>query len=107
MSMAQDAPSQPNDAVRHARAVVQALYVADLASQSLGIELVDVAPGQVQIAMTVRPDMINGFGMCHGGIVFAFADTALWSAPLLGANRRETQNPVPASRSNWRSGSDR
>jgi acyl-CoA thioesterase len=76
MSMPQGAPSEPNDATRRARAVVQALYVADLASQSLGIEILDVAPGQVQIAMTVRPDMVNGFGMCHGGIVFAFADTA-------------------------------
>src|ERR1700733_1623400 len=65
-----------DEAVHRARAVVQSLYLADLASQSLGIEIVDVAPGQVQIAMTVRPDMVNGFGMCHGGIVFAFADSA-------------------------------
>ena len=65
-----------DDAVRRARAVVQALYLADLASQSLGIDIVDVAPGRVQIAMTVRPDMLNGHGMCHGGMVFAFADSA-------------------------------
>jgi acyl-CoA thioesterase len=65
------------DEARHrARAVVEALHLADLASQSLGIEIVDVAPGAVQIAMTVRPDMLNGHGMCHGGIIFAFADSA-------------------------------
>src|SRR6202163_4055140 len=52
------------------------LFVADLASQALGIEIIDVAPGRVQIAMTVRPDMVNGLGLCHGGIVFAFADSA-------------------------------
>ena len=65
-----------DDAVHRAREVVQSLYDADLASQSLGIEIIDVAPGRVRIAMTVRPDMVNGHGMCHGGIVFAFADSA-------------------------------
>jgi acyl-CoA thioesterase len=69
-------PAAADDDVQRARAMVQALYLADLASQSLGIEILDVAPGRVQIAMTVRPDMVNGHGMCHGGIVFAFADSA-------------------------------
>ena len=64
------------DAAHRAREVVQSLYEADLASQSLGIEIIDVAPGRVRIGMTVRPDMVNGHGMCHGGIVFAFADSA-------------------------------
>ena len=76
MSMAQETPLTADDPVRRARAAVQSLYLADLASQSLGIEVIDVAPGTVQIAMTVRPDMVNGYGMCHGGIVFAFADSA-------------------------------
>jgi acyl-CoA thioesterase len=65
-----------DEAVHRARAVVQSLYLADLASQSLGIEIIDVAPGEVQIAMTVRAEMLNGHGMCHGGIIFAFADSA-------------------------------
>jgi acyl-CoA thioesterase len=66
----------PDEAVQRAREVVRSLYEADLASQSLGIEIIDVAPGRVRIAMTVRADMVNGYGMCHGGIVFAFADSA-------------------------------
>jgi len=74
--MPRDTTSPTDDAVRRARAVVQALCVADLASQALGIEFIDVAPGRVQIAMTVRPDMVNGHGMCHGGVVFTFADSA-------------------------------
>src|SRR3984957_1320076 len=64
------------DDMHRAREVVQSLFLADLASQALGIEIIDVAPGRVQIAMMVRPDMVNGHGMCHGGIVFAFADSA-------------------------------
>jgi acyl-CoA thioesterase len=76
MSMAHETLPTADDPVQRARAVVQSLYLADLASQSLGIEIIDVAPGTVQIAMTVRPDMVNGYGICHGGIVFAFADSA-------------------------------
>ncbi len=52
------------------------LYAGDLAAQALGIEILDVAPGRVRLAMTVRPDMLNGHGICHGGIIFALADTA-------------------------------
>jgi acyl-CoA thioesterase len=76
MSMTHEITSAAADAVHRARTVVQSLFLADLASQSLGIEIIDVAPGRVQIAMTVRADMVNGYGMCHGGIVFAFADSA-------------------------------
>lgn len=65
-----------DEASRRAQAVVQSLYRADRASQWLGIELVDAAPGCARIAMTVRPDMLNGHGMCHGGIIFALADSA-------------------------------
>jgi len=74
--MSSETTSPMDDAVRSARAAVQSLYVADRASQSLGLEIIDVAPGRVRIAMTVRPDMVNGYGMCHGGIVFALADSA-------------------------------
>jgi len=65
-----------DDPVARARAVVQALYVDDLASQALGIELVEVAPGRVTMSMQVRPDMSNGHGICHGGFVFALADSS-------------------------------
>jgi acyl-CoA thioesterase len=74
--MPHETSSAIDDEVLRARAVVQTLFLADLASQALGIEIQDVAPGRVKIAMTVRPDMVNGYGMCHGGIVFAFADSA-------------------------------
>jgi acyl-CoA thioesterase len=76
MSVTQDPSLAADDPVQRARAAVQSLYLADLASQSLGLEIIDVAPGSVRIAMTVRPDMVNGLGLCHGGIVFAFADSA-------------------------------
>jgi acyl-CoA thioesterase len=74
--MSGEITSGANDPAHRARTEVARLFVADLASQALGIEIIDVAPGRVQIAMTVRPDMVNGLGLCHGGIVFAFADSA-------------------------------
>ena len=48
----------------------------DVASMSLGIELVDLGPGTATVRMTVRPDMVNGHAIGHGGFVFLVADTA-------------------------------
>ena len=48
----------------------------DLFSQWLGIELLEVKEGYSKIKMTVRPEMINGFGIVHGGIAFSLADSA-------------------------------
>ncbi len=59
-----------------ASGATDALYERDVAAQALGIEVLDVSPGQSRVAMTVRADMLNGHGICHGGFVFALADTA-------------------------------
>jgi acyl-CoA thioesterase len=59
-----------------AATAVAALYAADRAAHSLGIEVLEVAPGHVTLSMSVRADMLNGHGTCHGGILFALADTA-------------------------------
>ncbi|MHA7146407.1 hotdog fold thioesterase [Arthrobacter sp. TmT3-37] len=47
----------------------------DRASQWLGIDVDRALFGDAQISMIVREEMVNGFGMAHGGIIFAFADT--------------------------------
>ena len=61
-----------------ARAQRQAeqMWQADRASRSLGIVLGRVSPGRASASMTVRPDMVNGHGICHGGYLFLLADTA-------------------------------
>ncbi len=48
----------------------------DYFSQWLGIELIEIKEGQCVIAMTVRKEMLNGFGILHGGVTFSFADSA-------------------------------
>lgn len=64
------------EAQRIAEASAQALFANDHASRNLGIKIEDVMPGFARLRMTVRADMVNGHGMCHGGIVFALADSA-------------------------------
>jgi acyl-CoA thioesterase len=54
----------------------RALFANDRASQNLGMTLLTVEAGGATVSMTVRPDMTNGHGICHGGIIFALADSA-------------------------------
>jgi phenylacetic acid degradation protein PaaD len=69
-------PEPTADSVGAPRRAAEALYAADRAAQALGMEVIDVGLGRARIAMTVRPDMLNGHGVCHGGILFTLADTA-------------------------------
>ena len=59
-----------------ATAVVEHMMKNDLFSQWLGIEVLEVRTGYSKIKMLVRPEMINGFGIVHGGIAFSLADSA-------------------------------
>ena len=53
------------------------MYGKDRFSQWLGIELSDVKENYCLLKMPVKPEMINGLGTVHGGVTFAFADSAL------------------------------
>jgi acyl-CoA thioesterase len=59
-----------------AERAVAALYARDRATQALGMRITGVRPGWVRLTMTVREDMVNGHGLCHGGLVFALGDSA-------------------------------
>ena len=72
MNQAQD----PDGAQRRAEASAAALFARDRASQALGMRIAAVRPGWARVAMRVRGDMVNGHAVCHGGLVFAFADSA-------------------------------
>jgi acyl-CoA thioesterase len=65
-----------DDAQQQAETAVRALYAPDQASRLLGIEIDAIAPGAVTVSMTVKDFMVNGFGICHGGLLFALADSA-------------------------------
>jgi acyl-CoA thioesterase len=63
-------------AQQRAERAAAALYARDRASQALGMRLAAVGPGWARVSMRVRADMVNGHGVCHGGIVFALGDSA-------------------------------
>lgn len=56
--------------------VAVAMMREDRACQALGIAVASIAPGRAVMTMTVRPDMLNGFGLCHGGLIATLADSA-------------------------------
>ena len=66
----------PQEAQALAQSVAAAMYARDRASQSLGMMIGAVGPGHAELTMTVRQDMLNGHAICHGGFVFALADSA-------------------------------
>ena len=65
-----------DEAQRLAELSAQALFANDSASRNLGVGIEDVRPGFARLRMTVRADMLNGHGMCHGGLIFSLADSA-------------------------------
>lgn len=59
-----------------AKEVVNHMMEHDLFSQWLGIEVLEVKEGYSKIKMKIRKEMVNGFGIVHGGIAFSLADSA-------------------------------
>jgi acyl-CoA thioesterase len=60
-----------------AERLVGAMLANDAFSAWLGLEVVELRPGACTVRMSVRAEMVNGFGVCHGGIAFSLADSAL------------------------------
>lgn len=59
-----------------AEAVARGMFDKDPATQTLGMRVEAVGPGYARLSMVVRPDMLNGFGICHGGFITLLADSA-------------------------------
>ena len=49
------------------------MWAADAASAALGMRLVELGPGEARVSMVVRPDMVNGHDLCHGGLIASLA----------------------------------
>ena len=54
---------------------VQTMLASDAASRMFGIEVLGYGEGWARAQLTVRDDMVNGHGICHGGVIFSLADT--------------------------------
>jgi acyl-CoA thioesterase len=59
-----------------ARACADAMWKEDDASKGLGMEILQIKPGQAVLTMTIEPHMVNGHGIAHGGFIFLLADSA-------------------------------
>ncbi|MBS0390748.1 MAG: hydroxyphenylacetyl-CoA thioesterase PaaI [Proteobacteria bacterium] len=71
-----DMTTIPTEPQTLADATAQAMYTRDRTAQALGMRIVNVGPGTALLSMKVRPDMVNGHHICHGGMIFTLADTA-------------------------------
>ena len=65
-----------HEALSLASDCAQSLFDRDTASQAMRMRLLSAAPGSACVGMSVRADMIQGHGTCHGGYLFALADSA-------------------------------
>jgi acyl-CoA thioesterase len=66
-----------SDPAALARACADAMWADDNASRGLGMRLEDVGPGRARMSLVVTEAMVNGHGICHGGFIFALADSAM------------------------------
>jgi acyl-CoA thioesterase len=66
-----------SDALKLAERVVHGMMERDAFSQWLGIEVMEIAPSRSVVQMQVRQEMVNGFGVAHGGVAYSVADSAL------------------------------
>ncbi len=57
--------------------IVHKMYDNDPFSKWLGIEIEQISEGTCSLSMTIKKDMLNGFGIAHGGITYSLADSAL------------------------------
>lgn len=64
------------DHAERARRAAEAMWAGDAASKWLGMTLSEVGPGQAAMTLTVAAHHCNGHGTCHGGVIFALADSA-------------------------------
>ena len=75
-----------------ARTAGEAMWADDRASRGLGMVLEEVGVGRARLSMCVTEAMVNGHGLCHGGFIFALADSAMAFAANSHGERAVTQH---------------
>lgn len=78
-----------------AEAIVEKMLSNDAFSQWLGIQLIKIEPGYCELKMVTRAEMLNGFGILHGGIAYSLADSALaFAANGLGRHALSVETSI-------------
>ncbi len=81
-----------DDPAALARTVADAMWAEDRASNALGMRLEEVGRGHAVLSMRVTERMVNGHGICHGGLIFALADSAMAFASNSNGERAVAQH---------------
>lgn len=76
MSKADNITAEQMTPEQLAQACSSTMHAQDYAAQMMGISIVETVPGRAVLSMKVRKDMVNGHGICHGGMIFTLSDTA-------------------------------
>jgi len=63
--------------MKSSKEIIDLMYNNDPFSKWLGIERISEKPGKLVLQMSIRKEMLNGFGIAHGGIAYSLADSAL------------------------------
>jgi len=66
-----------DNTTRTPKELIEILLEKDAFSKWLGLENIDVSLGHCSFNYTIKPDMMNGLGTVHGGVLFSAADSAL------------------------------
>ncbi|MBL4708010.1 MAG: PaaI family thioesterase [Flavobacteriales bacterium] len=85
-----------------AKKIYESMMEKDYCTQWLGSKLISLEEGQCVLEMTIRKEMLNGFGTLHGGIAYTLADSALAFAvnsygrvsPLINGNMNYAKGAV-------------
>lgn len=64
------------DKDRYAKQVADRMMETDYFTNWMGVQLLEVKEGYSRLQMTLRKEMLNAFGIAHGGVTFALADSA-------------------------------
>lgn len=65
-----------NDKDQFAKRIVDHLMKADSFSRWMNVQVVEIKDGYAKLSLTIKEEMLNGFGIVHGGIIFSLADSA-------------------------------
>jgi acyl-CoA thioesterase len=77
MTVREGDPEAADALQKRAEQLVSRMLANDRFSAWLGVRVVELAPGRCTVRATIEPEMLNGFGVCHGGVTFGIADSAL------------------------------
>lgn len=84
-----------SDPAARAQAIVAHMMANDAFSRWMGIQIEKIEPGYARISLNVRKDMLNGFGVGHGGLTFSLADSALaFASNSHGAQAKSIENAI-------------